>query len=153
VTLNRSKSTLFLIEQLIVVAVFAICAVACIRIISTAYLYSRDSRDVGFAIIAAENVTESFKAVSGELEHVAYIIGGSVAEIDGMSTVTIYYDKNWQVTDAANALYVLHLNETGITNYFSHDRVTHTLIEGNISARRITGDELISFNVAAISTG
>jgi len=131
VTINRSKSTLFLIEQLIVVAVFAICAVACIRIISTAYLYSRDSRDVGFAIIAAENLAESFKATPDNFDR---------------AQISIYYDKDWQIVTHANSSYVALFDINNITEY-----PTHRLIEGNINVKRVTGDELISFNVAAIS--
>jgi len=131
VTINRSKSTLFLIEQLIVVAVFAICAVACIRIISTAYLHSRDSRDVGFAIIAAENMAESFKASPDNFDR---------------AQTNIYYDKNWQIVTHADSSYVAFFDISNITEY-----TTHKLIEGNINVKRITGDELISFNVAAIS--
>ena len=128
--INRSKSTLFLIEQLIVVAVFAICAVACVRIISTAYLYSKDSRDVGFAIIAAENLAESFKASPDNFDR---------------AQISIYYDKDWQPVTHADSSYVAFFDISNITEY-----PTHRLIEGNINVKRITGDELISFNVAAI---
>jgi len=129
--INRSKSTLFLIEQLIVVAVFAICAVACIRIISTAYLYSRDSRDVGFAIIAAENLAERFKVSPDGFDR---------------AQINIYYDKNWQIVSPEDSTYVSSFDVSNITEY-----PTHRLIEGNINVKRNTGDELISFNVAAIS--
>ena len=130
-TINRSKSTLFLIEQLIVVAVFAICAVACIRIISTAYLHSRDSRDVGFAIIAAENLAENFKAAPDNFDR---------------AQISIYYDKNWQIVTHSDSSYVAFFDIINITEY-----PTHRLIEANINVKRNTGDELVSFNVAAIS--
>ena len=128
---NRSKSSLFLIEQLIAVAVFAICAVACIKIISTAYFYSRDSRDTGFAIIAAENAAESFKAASGDLD---------------LLDLLVYYDKNWTLTDEQNAAYMLSIHSDSVRGYS-----TYNLVEGKVSVKRISGDELISLNVAAIS--
>ncbi|MCL2627780.1 MAG: hypothetical protein FWD44_03670 [Oscillospiraceae bacterium] len=147
-TINRSKSSLFLIEQLIAIAVFAICAVACIRIISTAYFYSRDSRDIGFAIIAAENAAENFKAVSGDFEIVADILGGSKTQADGNLVITVYYDNDWQITDDTNASFVLYLNSGSVKELSSF-----RLIEGNVSVERTSGDELISFGIAITTKG
>jgi len=146
--INRSKSTLFLIEQLLAIAVFAVCAVACVRIITTAFLYSKDSRDVGFAIIAAENVAEGFKAVSGNFELIADMFGSEKTQSNGEPAVTIYYDTNWQITNASNASFILCLNSSKVTEFSSHQ-----LIEGNLSVERISGDELISFNIASIMEG
>lgn len=144
---GRSKSTLFLIEQLIVIAVFAICAVACIRIISTAYLYSRDSRDIGFAVIAAENAAETFKATSGDFYFVADLIGGAV--VNGDSEVIVYFDSDWEASIGENAAHILKLTETD-SEFFGG----HTLISANVSVFRYfgdnIGDELISFDVATI---
>jgi len=44
---RRSRSTLFLMEQLIVIAVFAICAAACVKILTTSYFMAKQTRDTG----------------------------------------------------------------------------------------------------------
>ena len=72
---TRSKSTLFLIEQLIVIAVFAISAAACITILTSAYFTSVESRDIKNAILVAENVAETFKATNGSPESIAGLLG------------------------------------------------------------------------------
>jgi len=146
--INRSKSTLFLIEQIIAIAVFAICAVACIRIISTAYFNSRDSRDIGFAIIAAESVAEGFKSVSGDFGQVADIFKGTKTDINGEAAVFVYYDTNWQLSTDRDASFILSLSENKTTDFSSY-----RLVEGVVSVERISGDELISFNIASITEG
>jgi len=145
---NRSKSTLFLIEQLIVVAVFAICAVACVRILTTAYFNSRDTRDISHAMIVAETVAESFKAVSGDFNRTASIIGGSVSNLDGYDAVIVYFDSGWHLIDSRNggqAYYVLHLISNG--NESENPRI-HA---GQVTVSRVhyDADILIDFEVVA----
>jgi len=145
---NRSKSTLFLIEQLIVVAVFAICAVACVRILTAAYFTSRDTRDVSHAIIVAETAAESFKAVSGDFNRTASIIGGSFSNLDGYDAVIVYFDSGWHLIDSSNAeqaYYVLHL----ISN--DNDSDSSRIHAGQVTVSRLHYDDdiLIDFEVVA----
>jgi len=130
--INRSKSSLFLIEQLVTIAVFAICAVACLKIISTAYFYSRDSRDVSFATITAKYIAEVFKEAPEEF-------------ITAMADYTLYFDSDWRRTHSSDAPFIAVFESSNITVYPSH-----SLIEGNISVKRANNDELIALNVAAI---
>ena len=65
-TKEKSKSTLFLIEQIIVIAVFAICAAVCVRIIVSAYMMTADAVDTRNALTIAESAAESFKAFEGD---------------------------------------------------------------------------------------
>ena len=137
---NRSRSTLFLIEQLIVIAVFAICAVACVSILATAYFYAGDSNAAGHALIAAESGAEIFKATGGDFGAVADMLGG-VADSSG--SVVVYYDKSWQVCGIADARYFL--NFMGVAPDASPGS---NLITGKLVVAKITGEELIAFPVA-----
>ena len=58
----RSRSTLFLMEQLIAIAVFAICAAVCVKILFVAHQKTVDAVDTRYALIIAENAAEIFKA-------------------------------------------------------------------------------------------
>ncbi|MCL2425906.1 MAG: hypothetical protein FWD05_06170 [Oscillospiraceae bacterium] len=98
---QRSKSTLFLIEQLIVVAVFAICATACISIMVAAYFNANESRSISDALLKAESAAEVFKATAGNPNAVADILGGVSNDAYAFPTsdyalVTVYYDSTWQ---------------------------------------------------------
>ena len=144
---SRSKSTLFLIEQLIVIAVFAICATACVRILTNAYFYAVDSRDVSNALIAAQSGADSFKAVGGDFEKAAVLLGGSAGNKDGAAALVVYYNDRWQISGEGDAHYVLHL--TGGQSGDSPSR----LLSGELSVSRIGGGELVSIPVAVNASG
>ena len=143
---NRSKSTLFLIEQLIVIAVFAICAAACISILSNAYFLARDTRDVSNALLVAESLAESFKATSGDLEATAEISGGNLKSIDGAETVAMFFNNEWLPSNEDTAQYILHLrSDTQTPNQ-------QTLLTGTLTVTRTGGDELLTFPIATRQT-
>jgi len=143
---NRSRSTLFLIEQLIVIAVFALCAAACVRILTAAYFSARESRDLSNALHTAESGAESFKATGGDVRKVSEILGGvtrSNFPEYGASSVIVYFNSDWVVCDEGSANYKLLL-VTG------QDPPPDTsLITGSLSVEKLTGEEIIAFTVAA----
>ena len=145
---NRSKSTLFLIEQLIVIAVFAVCAVACISILTASYFYANDGNAVNNATIKAQSGAEVFKASGSDFSTVAEILGGTVTSTglgaDGVSVVAVYYDKDWVICTEDDAGYVLNLEIAEAHNNGDFDVIT-----GRVRVRRITGEELITLSVAA----
>jgi len=143
---QRSKSTLFLIEQLIVIAVFAICAAACISILTTAYFYTKDSAATNNAILKAESAAELFKATGGDYNHVADMLGGSSSRDSSFaSMVTVYYDSLWNTCTSFEASYVLRMFVVETSN----TAPDFTLIAGNVTVERVSGEELIFFPVAA----
>ena len=148
---TRSKSTLFLIEQLIVVAVFAICAAACVRIITSAYYTARESRDVNNAIHVAESGAESYKAVGGDVGKAAAVMGGKTGSVNGASAALVYYNSKWSVCaeSDADAQYVLRMTSG------TQDSRTPRLMSGELTVERLDGegDTLISFAIAAIDDG
>ena len=145
---TRSKSTLFLIEQLIVVAVFAISAAACITILASAYFTSVEMRDLRKAILVAENVAETFKATNGSTYSVAIVLGGEdkiITKSDGDELITtVYYDSDWQVTYESIATYKLEL-----TQAISSPDATHRVVSGEVAVSKLTGEEILYFPVAA----
>ena len=149
---QRSKSTLFLMEQLVVIAVFAICASACVRILSSAYLNARNSNDVNNAIKIAESGAECFKAVAGDIAKTAEILVGEAAKADGgigkegiSAEATVYYDKHWQVCGKDGAYYVFCLTNGNL------EPSSPLLVSGEILVKRISGESLIAFNTAVCS--
>jgi Tfp pilus assembly protein PilV len=138
---NRSKSTLFLIEQLIVIAVFAICASACISLLTTAYFNARESRDVSNALIVAESAAESFKAFSGDFERTAAIMNGRVGSVDGAAAVIVYFDDRWLVSGQEDAHFILRL--------VSVDQQAHPpLLTCELTVEALEGgEELLAFPV------
>ena len=144
---NRSRSTLFLIEQLIVIAVFAICAVACISILTAAFSYAGDSRATAHALIAAESGAEVFKATGGDINAVTDIIGGTAGTGgSGAATIIVYYDSSWQVSGETDASFVLDLIVDAPINSNDVD-----LITAELTVRKMTGEQLVTFPLAVHS--
>jgi len=140
---RRSKSTLFLIEQLIVVAVFAICAAACVRILTASYFMATEANDMSNAVRVAESGAESYKAVSGDMAKTAEILEGNSVIIDGEAGVIVYYDNDWRVCGEADAYYVLRLVSLSDTSG------PQSLLSGELSVGKLSGEEIIAFPVAA----
>jgi len=140
---RRSGSTLFLMEQLIVVAIFAICAAACVRILTESYFMATKTRDLSNAIHAAESGAECFKAASGDIGKVARIIGGTSSGDKGADAVIIYYDKNWSVCGEGDAVYKMSLTRG------TSGAGASLLLPGELSVEKLTGEVLIAFTVSA----
>jgi len=142
---QRSRSTLFLIEQLIVVFVFAVCAAACVRILVYSYLTSKDSKDVINAIMVAESGADSYKATAGDIGKTAEILGGVADKADSASEAIVYYDKQWQICGKDSAYYIFRLT--------SRDPETPaaSLLSCELLVEKLTGENLVSLTVAARS--
>jgi len=147
---QRSKSTLFLIEQLIVVAVFALCAVACVSIMVAAYVNANESHTLSHALHKAESGAEVFKATSGNANAIANILGGvSSGDIHDSipSSIIVYYDHDWQTINhnTEDAQYIL-------TIMFDKPQQTTgelRLVTGQLNINRATGEELITLPLTA----
>jgi len=146
---RRSRSTLFLIEQLIVVAVFAICAAACVRILAAAYLTASDTKDVNNAILIAENAAECYKAVSGDIEKTVALIGGNSGNMGNANAAIVYYDEDWFICEEDEASCCLRLLSMDPGSAFQSVRSCELsvwkLTNGQLQA------ELVAFTVAAHS--
>jgi hypothetical protein len=110
---GRSKSSLFLIEQLIVIAVFAVCAAVCVFIMTASYQMSANAVDTRYALLMAENTAEGHKAFGGDLDAVAALLGGRV--MPGGNFV-MYFNKEWAVVPAADSVFSLQMVQTAGAN-------------------------------------
>jgi len=137
---GRSRSTLFLLEQLIVITIFAVCASVCVKIFIESFLIANKARDINHALSAAKNAAECFK-IYGDPGKTAAVLSGR-EHASGVPYAAVYYDAKWRVTDAAEAAYVLRLRNVP-------DNKTVRLLLCEISVKKITGEELIRLTVAA----
>jgi len=135
---KRSRSTLFLMEQLIVILIFSVCAAACVKTFVGAYLMTVGSKDKNGAVLLAESSAECFKATSGDLTAAASILGGGVS--DEMDLMTAYYDNKWRTCAEEEAEYILTID----ANVSSDDMIAL----GEITVTK-HGGKLISLTAAA----
>ena len=119
----RSKATLVLMEQLIMVLVFAIAAALCLRVFAGSGNLSKQYEMTDRAVLEAQAVAESLKHSKTE-------------PFDGQLTVS--YDENWLPTSDA-AAYYLHITCSRPNSY---------LVQANISVCTADGKELFALPVA-----
>jgi len=149
---QRSKSTLFLTAQLNVLAVFAICAAACISILTVSFFFATDSQASGNAILKAETAAELYKATGGDIYMIAEFLGGVIESGgDGHPRAVyaaVYYNQAWQISNEATASFVLRINSIGTT----YSSLGIKLETGSITVGRVTGEQFVAFPLAARQT-
>jgi hypothetical protein len=76
----KHKSPLVLMEQLIMVLVFALTAAMCVGMFMKANQTSRDTQFRDGAVLVAQNGAEALKNSSGDLEEAARILEGTLLD-------------------------------------------------------------------------
>ena len=120
---SGSGSGPFLMEMLVVVGFFIICASICVMVFVKSDRISRDARDINQAVLMAQSLAEELKAGqepqwSGTLpdrniwEHLVNADNEDQARADWLKELTagpgyegmhaIYWDSEWQVTEPSS---------------------------------------------------
>lgn len=118
----RSKAPLVLMEQLIMVLVFAIAAALCLRMFVSSGKLSQRYADTDMAVQIAQTEAE-------RLKHNKFVWPGKM---------TTPYDENWQPS-IENVAYYLHV---------TCSRPTPFLAQAHISVCTVDGEELFALPVA-----
>ena len=106
--IRPTRSGLFMIELLIAVGVFTLCAAICVGLFVRSEVMSRESADLTRMTTEARNIAECWKAAGGDLEKTNRLCGGvCIPE----KQLFISYDRDW---NPAVASYLDHA-ETGFT--------------------------------------
>jgi len=87
----RNRSLLPLMEQICMIAVFALAAALCLQSFTLANRISNDQINKDHAVIMAQNAAEVLKSVSGDFDEACAIHGGS----HHGSNWYISYDGDW----------------------------------------------------------
>ena len=93
----RSRSPLVLMEQLVMVLVFALAAALCLQAFVLSDRISDENEAVDQAVLLAQNAAETVKSCSGDLAQVAFLLGGSAAQDAWCG----WYDAEGQMLDSA----------------------------------------------------
>jgi hypothetical protein len=117
-----------MMEQLVVILIFAICAAVCVSIFVESYLTEHRTLEMKNAILIAGSGAESYKAS-----------GGSVTQEE------IFYDDKWDPCDESRASYVLRIKRL--------DDPDLLLLPAEITVSRTDGEELFVLPVAVIAAG
>ena len=95
----RSRTPLMLMEQMMMVLVFALAAALCLQAFSLSDRLSRGSADRDRAVVQAENAAEAMKHCRGDGSAAAQLTGGAWSG----GILTVGYDGDWEKTNGEPA--------------------------------------------------
>lgn len=101
----KNKAPLMLMEQLVIVLVFALAAAVCLRVFVFSDRMSRENDEKDRAVLAVQSAAETIKSVRGDWEKAAEVHGGS---FDG-AVWSLYYDGNGAAAGEEEAAYVVRV--------------------------------------------
>lgn len=87
-----SKSTLFLMELVVVLLFFSLCAAICVSVFGSAQQMARDSHNLSDSVVAARNAASCYKSADGDIQQAVTMLDGQWDDQNGI----VYYDKQWQ---------------------------------------------------------
>lgn len=93
----RSKSPLALMEQVVMVLVFALAAALCLQVFAYSSQASRHNEAIDRAVLEAQNAAETLKAAGGDM---ASAQNAAMAQMGGQLSQGIWsvcYDESWNV--------------------------------------------------------
>lgn len=96
-----SKPRLFLLELVLDLLFFCVCAAVCVALLTRAAGVSRANETLTHAVEQAQNAAEAFKAADGDPARTARLLG-----TDG--ALPLLFDENWNST-AEDAVYLLQI--------------------------------------------
>ena len=105
----RSKAPLAMMEQLVMVLVFALAAALCLQVFVLSDKTSRRNEARDRAVLEAQNTAEELKSLRGDFTRAAGLYGGT---FDGQ-TWGRSYNTDWEQEDSADAAYHILTTRTG----------------------------------------
>lgn len=131
----KNKSTLVLIEHIVMLLVFVLAATVCVRMFVLSEKLSRKYEATDRAVLTAQNTAELLKyggiQVLSEKEGILRT---------GENTWSVFYDKNWEATNRESAAFTLTIESLAETEKF--------LFRGEITVLTEEGEELFRLPVA-----
>lgn len=94
----RSKAPLALIEQMIMLLVFALAAALCLQAFVKADAISMQGENRSYAVVAAQNAAEAIRHSGGSMEHALSEAADRLGGTYGENGLDLYYDEEWMET-------------------------------------------------------
>ena len=103
---RRHRSSLFLLELILVIFFFSLASAVCIQLFVKAHLTEQETKALNHAIPLAESAAEAFHSVSGNLEELAALFPEGHFS-DAEDSFQIFYDEAWHPAEEGEGVYVL----------------------------------------------
>lgn len=91
---NASRSTLFLMELVMVVFMFALCGAVCLGLFATSQKMTDESDSLNHAVAISRTAAGCYKAADGDLRETLHLMSvpGTLTDT---GSAAVYYDAAW----------------------------------------------------------
>ncbi|MBR6159083.1 MAG: hypothetical protein IKQ40_02180 [Lachnospiraceae bacterium] len=100
----KSKTSLFLMELIITILLFAACGAVCVKVFVMSHVMTRDTVELNEAVSIAQGFAEVMRGTEGDiasvLEHYPEAVSG------GEGFFEVFYDEDFEVCTYQEAAYV-----------------------------------------------
>ena len=101
-TQENSRTSLFLMELIIVILFFAIASAICLRLFVGAHLLSEKDKNLSHALVWAQDLSESFYGCEGRILHMKNLYKEAYLAMEDNETdgsLVLFFDDNWKEID------------------------------------------------------
>jgi type II secretory pathway pseudopilin PulG len=99
-----------MMEQIVVILVFAICSAVCVSIFVESYLMEQRTLEEKHAILAASSAAETYKALGGDAGGTVLVLGGADGNpASSGRDYVVFYDSRWEACGEDAAEYLLRI--------------------------------------------
>ncbi len=106
----KSKTSLFLMELIITILLFAACSAVCVRLFVTSYVMTKDTVELNEAVSIAQGFAEVMRGTDGDIDSVLEHYPDAVRGGEGFFEV--FYDGNFETCGYEDAVYVSDVTMT-----------------------------------------
>lgn len=124
--LGRKKTPLLLMEQLVMVLVFALSATFCIQAFVLSNQISKESQDKDRAVKVTQNIAESLIETKGDLIQLKQRFGGKIEK----DTWRIDLNEDW--TESGDTAFFISVKKKEVKGYLGETKVIVKNQEGSI---------------------
>ena len=104
----KNRIFLSLLEQITMIAIFAVAATICVQIFLKSNTISQQRQALDQATLVAQNAGETLKYAGGDLSQVATLLTGTLDD----DSVTVFYNDDWvQTEQEEHATFQLFIQE------------------------------------------
>ncbi|MCR5388398.1 MAG: hypothetical protein K6E56_04040 [Lachnospiraceae bacterium] len=113
---GHNRATLPLMEQIIMLLVFMLCATVCIRVFTYSHVLSASDAERDRAVITVQSAAELVRATGADYDEIVKKTGGEALS-DG---VYAYYDKDFCGCEKDESEYTLRIKKDGGTDLLGY---------------------------------
>ena len=101
---NKSKTSLFLMELIIAILFFSICAALCMQLFVQAHILGQKTKELNHAVAISQGFAETMRGTDGSIEAILEYYPNAVS--DNESFFEVYYDDDFAPCEYSEAKYV-----------------------------------------------